>query len=82
MPCLDVVLTGVHVSLENNEYPPKLRRYPVLYLLFILFKFLSDKLPLTSTLTGMSEFNHFSKRGLQNQLKFTSGLIKPRFLKH
>ena len=21
MPCLDVVLTGGHVSLENNEYP-------------------------------------------------------------
>ena len=36
MPCLDVVLTGVHVSLENNEYPPNFggNRYFICYLFF------------------------------------------------
>ena len=38
MPCLDIVLTGggVHVSLENNEYPPNFggTRYFICYLLF------------------------------------------------
>ena len=42
----------------------------VIYSLNKYFKFLSDKLPFTSTLTGMPEFNHFSTKGLQNQLKF------------
>ena len=72
MPCLDVVLTGVHVSLENNEYPPNFggTRYFICYYINKYFKFLSDKLPFTSTLTGMSEFSHFSTRGLQSQLKF------------
>ena len=69
MRCLDVVLTGVHVSLENNEYLPDFggTRYFICYLfLNKYFKFLSDKLPFTSTLTGMSEFNNFSTRGLQS----------------
>ena len=62
------------MSLENNEYPPNFggTRYfiSIIYSLNKYFKFLSDKLPFTSTLTGMSEFNHFSTRGLQSQLKF------------
>ena len=69
MSCLDVV----HVSLENNEYPQTsavLAILSVIYSLNKYFKFLSDKLPFTLTLTGMSEFNHFSTRGLQSQLKF------------
>ena len=62
------------MSLENNEYPPQTSAVPailsVIYSLNKYFKFLSDKLPFTSTLTGMSEFNHFSTRGLQSQSKF------------
>ena len=57
---------GVHISLENNEYPQTLAIPAVLSIIYSLnkyFKFLSDKLPFTSTLTGMSEFNHFSTRG-------------------
>ena len=42
----------------------------VIYSLNKYFKLLSDKLPFTLTLTGMSEFNHFSSRGLQSQSKF------------
>ena len=73
MPCLDVILTGVHVSLENNEYPQTSAVPAILSVIYSLnkyFKFLSDKLPFTSTLTGISEFNHFNTRGLQSQLKF------------
>ena len=61
------------MSLENNEYPQTLAVPAILSVIYSLnkyFKFLSDKLPCTSTLTGMSEFNHFSTRGLQSQLKF------------
>ena len=61
------------MSLENNEYPPNFGGTAILSVIYSLnkyFKFLSGKLPFTSTLTGMSEFNHFSTRGLQSQLKF------------
>ena len=63
MPCLDLILTGVHVSLKNNEYSQTSAVPAILSIIHSLnkyFKFLSDKLPFTSTLTGMSEFNHFS----------------------
>ena len=64
------------MSLENNEYPlpPQTSAVPailsVIYSLNKYFKFLSDKLPFTSSLPGMSGFSHFSTRGLQSQLKF------------
>ena len=36
MPCLAGMLVGVHVSLENNEYPPNFggTRYFTYYLFF------------------------------------------------
>ena len=55
------------MSSENNEYPQTLPVPAILSIIYSLnkyFKFLSDKLPFTSTLTGMSEFNYFSTRGL------------------
>ena len=61
------------MSLENNEHLPNFggTRYFICYLFFNkYFKLLSGKLPFTSTLTGMSEFNHFSTRRLQSQSKF------------
>ena len=36
MPCLDVVLTGVHMDLENNEYPSNFGGTRYFYLLFIV----------------------------------------------
>ena len=61
------------MSLENNEYPQSSAVPAILSVIYSLnkyFNLLSDKLPFTSTLTGMSEFNHFSTRRLQSQLKF------------
>ena len=61
------------MSLENNEYPQTSAVPTILSVIYSLnkyFKFLSDKLLFTSTLTGMSELNHFSTKGLQSQLKF------------
>ena len=61
------------MSLENNEYPQTLVVPAILSIIYSLnkyFKFLSDKLPFTSTLTEMSEFSHFSTRGLQSQMNF------------
>ena len=63
-------------KITSTPPPPRKKTLVVLAILSIIYtlnkylKFSSDKLPFTSALTGMSEFNHFSTRGLRSQLKF------------
>ena len=73
MPCLDVALTGGPCEFRRYRVPQTLAVPAILFSIYSLnkyFEFLSDKLPFTLTLTGMSEFNRFSRRGLQKSVKF------------
>ena len=48
MPCLDVALTGVHLSLEKKTQTSAVPAIlSIIYSLNKYFKFLTDKLPFT-----------------------------------